>query len=205
MSAPGKFFVFDGIDGAGKTTQVRRLADRLRGLGREVITVQDPGSTALGRSVRELLLHRSDLNPDLTCEVFLLLGARAQTAAEIIRPNLAAGRVVISDRFVSATLAYQGFGSGFDIPTLQTLARVAVAGLEPDLTLVFDMDFDDARRRVGKARDRIEARDESYHRRVAEGFRELARRDPDRYHRIDASATEDAVAESVFRAVEPKL
>jgi dTMP kinase len=198
----GRLIVFDGIDGAGKTTQLRRLARRLRRAGVPVVAVRDPGATRIGNRIRRLLLDRRSAGMDVRCEVLLLLAARAQAAAEIIRPALAAGRVVLGDRFVSATVAYQGYGSGFPVDGIRTLAEIALDGLEPDLTLIFDIAPALARARLKRRPDRIEARDGGFHDKVSAGFRALVRSDPRRYHRIDASGTRDQVAAAVWKAVE---
>lgn len=200
------FLVFDGIDGAGKTTQLARLADRLRNMGRTVVTLRDPGGTPAGEAVRAILLERRDVPLHLRAEVLLVLAARAQSVEQVIRPALARGDVVLSDRYVPATWAYQGRGGGFDPDRLMTLAEIAIDGVRPDLTLIFDMDAAAARARRSAARgpaadDRIEARSPDYHARVAEGFREWLRREPDRTVRIDAAGPPDEVEAGVWAAV----
>jgi dTMP kinase len=208
----GKFIVFDGIDGTGKTTQLKRLARRLERQGRPVVTVRDPGGTQIGQRLRSILLDRPtgpdapDMDP--RCELFLLLASRAQTVSEIVRPALAEGKIVLSDRYVSATLAYQGFGGGLDLDTLRRMLDFAVDGLRPDVTLLFDMDLPKARARLagsGRPADRIESRGEAYFERVAEGFRALAKADPRAFHLIDADGDRDEVADDVWSAVEPLL
>lgn len=195
------FIVFDGIDGAGKTTQLARLAERLRKMGRPVTTVRDPGGTPVGEAVREILLNRKDLDTHPRCEVLLLLAARAQTVESLIRPALAAGSIVLSDRYTSSTLAYQGYGSGYDLAELRQLCDIAVGGLWPDKTLIFDMDESAARGRLNRPADRIESRGAEYLHRVAEGFRTLVRTEPGQYHRLEASGTPEEVERRVSAAI----
>lgn len=206
------FLVFDGIDGSGKTTQLERLAARLRGSGREVVTLRDPGGTELGQTVRRLLLTPVEPGrPDIAAraEVLLLLAGRAQSVAELIRPALARGAVVLGDRFHSATFAYQGWGAGAGDPAgLVAMSRWAAGGLEPDLTLVFELDLPAARRRLaasGRPADRFEIRGAEYFARVAEGFRRWPDVDAGRCVRIDAAPDPDTVEARVWEAVGPLL
>ena len=196
----GLFLSLDGIDGTGKSTQCRLLADWLRGRGHDVVACADPGGTALGDALRELLLHRgSDLT--LAGEAFLFMASRAQLVAEVIRPALAAGRTVVADRFLLANVVYQGHGGGLDVDLLWRMGRLATGGLEPDLTLVLDVPPDVARARGKAERDRLEGRPESYHARVRDGFLAEAARRPDAVRAIDASGDVASVRDQIRKEV----
>jgi dTMP kinase len=192
------FLSLDGLDGAGKSTQGRLLADWLRGQGHAVVTCVDPGGTAVGERIRELLLNR---DMTLACEAMLFMASRAQLVAEVIRPALDAEKVVVSDRFLLANVVYQGHAGGLDPAQIWSMGRFATGGLEPDLTLVLDMSPELARTRWKKAVDRVERRDEEYHRRVRDGFLVEARRSPERIRLIEASGSVEAVQEEIRKEV----
>ena len=193
------FFSLDGLDGAGKSTQCRLLAEWLRGRGFEVVECADPGGTEIGRLLRSLLLdHRREMT--MTCEAFLFMASRAQLMAEIIRPALDNGRAVVCDRFLLANVVYQGHAGGLDPELLWTMGRLSSDGMEPDLTFVLDLPIDEAlARRKGPA-DRVEIRDSSYHLRVRDGFRKEAERAPDRIVFIDASRGVEHVQQQIREA-----
>jgi len=188
----GLFLCLDGLDGSGKSTQCRLLADWLRAQGRTVTTCYEPGSTALGEQLRAIVLqHRHQIG--LAAEALLFMASRAQLVAEVIRPALAEGHTIVCDRFELSTIVYQGHAGGLDPHQLRDVGRLATGGLEPDLTLVLDLPVDLARARRNRPADRLESRDEAYHQRVREGFLAEARRRPDRIKVIDASAATDVV------------
>jgi dTMP kinase len=164
------FISIDGGDGTGKSTQIKLLCDWLVQQGREVVTCRDPGSTALGEAVRELLLHRHDLQIDRRSEMLLYMAARAQMVEEVIRPALAAGKTVVCDRFLLANVVYQGYGGGLDTATLWQVGRVATGGLTPDLTIVLDVPPEVAAARMARPLDRMELQGAAFHARVREGF-----------------------------------
>ena len=175
------FFSLDGIDGAGKSTQCRMLADWLRQQGHKVIECADPGGTEIGTTLRTLLLeHRGQMS--VACEALLFMASRAQLIAEIIRPALQAGIIVVSDRFFLANVVYQGYGGGLDPARLFDTALFGTEGLEPDLTFVLDLPPSSALTRRKERPDRLESRDASYHEKVCAGFRTEARRRPDARH-----------------------
>jgi dTMP kinase len=200
----GLFLSFDGLDGAGKSTQCRLLADWLRGRGLAVTTCSDPGGTEIGDILRGLLLDkRRDMT--LTCEALLFMASRAQLTAEIIRPALQAGDIVISDRFLLANVVYQGYAGGIDPEKLYELAMLATGGLEPDRTFVLDLPIEQAgSRRAGPA-DRVESRDTAFHARVQAGFRAEAGRRPDRILLLDATQPTAQVHARVCQEVERLL
>jgi dTMP kinase len=209
----GFFVVLDGPDGGGKTTQAATLVDWLRGRGRVVTSCRDPGGTALGDRVRSLLLERTSVAMGLRAEMLLYMASRAQLVEEVIRPALARGDVVVSDRFLLANIVYQGHAGGLGMAEVGRVGAAATGGLLPDLTILLDLPTSLARVRVGTSRDRIEDRPAAYHERVREGFRlaaENARNGTCGYYPgavalIDASAEPDVVAERIRSEVERAL
>lgn len=200
----GRFITLEGPEGAGKTVLARRLAEALQARGQTVLLTREPGGTPLGERVRALLLERSagDLAIDARADALLFNAARAQLVAEVIRPAVAAGTTVLCARFADSTLAYQGYGAGLPIDELRALARIATAGLEPDLTVLLDVDPEvGLRRKAPGARNRFEASfDLEFHRRVRAGFLELAREEPARWRVIDSTRHVDRVFEDVLAA-----
>jgi dTMP kinase len=198
---PGSLFIsLDGLDGTGKSTQCRLLAEWLRNRGYQVTECTDPGGTAVGNIIRDLLLnHRHEMN--FTCEAFLFMASRAQLMAEVIHPALQAGQVVIADRFLLANVVYQGHAGGIDPALLWQIGRLATGGLEPNLTLVLDLPVEVAlSRRKGPA-DRMESRDAAYQMRVREGFLAEAERRPECLRVIDASGSREEVHAQICREV----
>jgi dTMP kinase len=172
----GLFVSFEGIEGSGKTTQVARLAERLRGLGREVLVVREPGGTPLAEEARRLVLDPA-IRPGAAAELFLLLVARADLVERVVRPALERGVTVVADRFDLSTRAYQIAGRGMAEQRVLEANRMATGGLEPDLVVVLDLPLAVGRARQaagGKVRDRMELEDDAFHRRVAEAFRATA-------------------------------
>jgi dTMP kinase len=199
------FLSLDGIDGTGKSTQLRLLADWLRSLGRSVVACADPGGTAIGDALRSIVLdHRQEIS--LPCEALVFMASRAELVARVIRPALAASDIVISDRFLLANVVYQGYGGGLDVDELWRAGRLSTGGLQPELTLVLDLPIEAAAaRRAQQQPDRLERRDPAYHDRVRRGFLAEARQRPDRIRVIDAGAPPDIVQERIRAEVEPIL
>ncbi len=209
MTTPGLFVSLDGLDGTGKSTQCGLLADWLRHEGSEPIVCVDPGGTAVGKAIRDLLLeHRPAWGMSLPCEALLFMASRAQLVTELIRPALDAGRPVISDRFLLANVVYQGHAGGLDPQQLWAIGRFATGGLEPDLTLVLDLPPEAALTRRQRPPDRLESRDADYQARVREGFLTEARRQPGRIRVLDAGRPVEAVhrqiCEEVLRVMEAR-
>jgi dTMP kinase len=206
---PGFFLVLDGPDGGGKTTQAERLADWLRGRGFDVVTCRDPGGTALGNRLRAILMDRDTVPISIRAEMLLFMASRAQMVEEIIRPALASGHVVICDRFLLATIVYQGHAGGLDPAEVAAIGRSATGGLLPDLTIVLDVPPETARQRVGPARDRIEDRPAEYHERVRAGYIALTmppRRGKTRLYPAPISLVDaTADAETVFKLVQREV
>ena len=196
----GRFITFDGIDGAGKSTHSEPLAQRLRASGRRVVCSREPGGTALAEQLRELLLHQG---MDGVCETLLVFAARRDHLERVVAPALARGDVVLCDRFTDATFAYQGAGRGQDLGMLRTLERWVQDGLQPDLTLWFDIDPSLAAERLAKARasDRFEAEDLAFFERVRSGYAARMREAPARFVRIDSAVDKAAVQRQIDAAL----
>jgi dTMP kinase len=196
----GFFISLDGVDGAGKSTQCRLLADWLRGRGKSVVVCHDPGGTDLGQELRHLLLHFSG-KMALPTEALLFMASRAQLVAEVIRPALAAGQVVIVDRFLLANVVYQGHAGGLDPADLWSVGRFCTGGLEPDLTLVLDLPLDVSFARRKASADRMESRGAEYFAKVRAGFLAEAERRPERICVVDATASVEAVQERLRQEI----
>jgi dTMP kinase len=184
------FVTFEGIEGSGKSTHLRQLAGVLRDDGRDVVETREPGGTVLGQALRDLLLAPSTAPLEPTAELLLYCADRAQHVAEVIRPALAAGRIVLCDRFSDSTIAYQGYGRGLDLDLVRTLDARARGGLEPDLTFVLDCTPEAGLARVhtrSGAGDRFEQEALAFHQAVRHGFHALAAAAPARYRVIDST------------------
>jgi dTMP kinase len=196
--------VLEGVDGAGKSTQLGLLADALRARGREVVTAREPGGTALGERLRGVLLDRDSVGVGPAAEVLLFAAARAELVAEVIRPALDAGTWVVCDRFVDSSLAYQGVARGLGVDAVWDANRLAVEGCLPDLALVLDLEVAEAGVR-SRGDDRIEAEGDGFQEKVATGYRELATRFPERVVLVPAAGRVDEVHGAVMSKVEPLL
>jgi dTMP kinase len=203
MSA-GLFITFEGIDGSGKSTQLARAARYLADQGISIEVTREPGGTKIGETIREILISPENAEMDDTCEALLYMAARAQHVREKIAPAVGGGAVVLCDRFQEATFAYQGYGRGFDIKRIRELNSFATRGLNPDLTLIFDIRLECATRRMramGKAPDRLEQLSSEFFEKVRQGYLRQAEASPERMAVIDA---EDSV-ESVWNVVRGEL
>jgi dTMP kinase len=194
------FLSLDGLDGTGKSTQCRLLADWLRGRGWGVVVCADPGGTPLGDVIRGLLLGRQ-YALSLPCEALLFMASRAELTAEVIRPALEKGQAVVADRYLLANVVYQGHAGGLDPAALWQTGLLATGGLEPELTLVLDLPVEVALGRCRATKDRVESRDLAYHARVRDGFLIEARRQPDRIRVLDAGRPIAAVHAEICQEV----
>ena len=197
----GRFVVFDGPDGSGKTTQFCKFGDLARSRGLGVCEVREPGGTAISEQVRAILLDPENDDMSVRCEMMLYMASRAQLVAERIAPAQARGALVLADRFVSSTLAYQGAAGGMAIDDIRRVGEVAIGEHWPDLVVVFDVDANTARHRLNPLLDRMERKGAEYHRRVRQGYLDQAAADPDGYLVIDASGEEDEVFEVLCEAM----
>ena len=182
----GLFITFEGADGCGKTTQSKLVQEYLEQSGYEVVWTREPGAKGLGQKIRELLLHYDgDVAP--MCEAFLFLADRAQHIEHLIKPSVESGKIVICDRHTDSTIAYQGYGRGEDIKQLKYLNELATGSIKPDLTFVFDVTTDVAQQRVGDEKDRMESAGIEFHKKVRQGYLEIAKLEPERVKVIDAN------------------
>lgn len=209
-NGPGVFITFEGGEGAGKSTQLHALEFLLKACGQEVQVCREPGGTAVGETVRKMLLGSGQGVLDERAELLLFEAARAQLVSEVIAPALDAGKLVLCDRFTDSTLAYQGYGRGLDLGMVEVLNRFVTRGLEPDRTVLLELDF-----RTGLARarevggNRMEEAGEEFHRRVSEGFGQIARRFPRRIRTVrtcdDPARTCEDVIGAVSDLLDPQL
>lgn len=193
----GLFITFEGPDGCGKTTQMKLLAEYLEKKGEEVVLTREPGGKGLGEKVREILLNYDGEVSD-RCESFLFLADRAQNIDIIVNPAVKEGKIVLCDRHIDSTVAYQGYGRGLDIERINMLNNLATNGKKPDLTFVFDVDVETSMKRVGKEKDRMESAGIDFHNRVRQGYLELAKQEPNRIKVIDATKSIEEIHDEVI-------
>lgn len=196
----GLFITFEGTDGCGKTTQIERLKDYFEAQGRKVIMTREPGAKGLGTKLREILLNY-DGEVSSNCESFLFLADRAQHIDTLIKPAIERGEIVLCDRHIDSTVAYQGYGRRLDLDRIHMLNDIATSGMKPDITFVFDIDVETAQERVGKTKDRMESAGLEFFKRVRQGFLEIAKSEPKRVKVLDATQTRDAISEQVVEYV----
>jgi dTMP kinase len=203
----GVFISLEGIEGTGKTTQARMLAQRLTALGLHPVLTREPGGTEIGDKIRALLLEPDHREMAPMTELLLYAAARAQHLSEVIAPALRAGTVVITDRFSDSTTAYQGYGRGLDLSVLAALDAVATGGVRPDLTILFDLSVETGlmRNRGERKTASLEMEERDFHERVRRGFLEIAAADPERVRVVDASLTTEAVGERAWEHVAPRI
>lgn len=202
----GKFITFEGIDGSGKSTQLRLIANDLRFRGFSVLTTQEPGGTPLGRRLRETFLE-TDENVDPLAELLLFAADRAQHVNFLIKPALAEGKIVVSDRYADATHAYQGAGRGFPQNTIKQVIKLATDGLKPDLTLFFDLPVETAllrtnvRSEAGEQKNRMDKEKADFYERVRASYLELAAKESKRFRVIDASRSVEEIHAEVLETL----
>jgi len=202
------FITFEGPDGSGKTTQARLLAERLREQRYEVVLTREPGGSDIGDQIRAVLHDLRNTAMDARTEILLYSASRAQHVAQLIRPALAAGKIVISDRYADSTLAYQGYGRELDLETLRTVTAFATGGLVPDLTLYLDIPPQEGlqRRRLGGDEwNRLDAEALEFHQRVRAGFLQLVRLEPERWVVIDSTHSIEEVQAEIKALVQARL
>ena len=209
----GKFITFEGPDGAGKTTQMKMLGDRLIREGMHVVYSREPGGTRISEEIRKILLDPTYGEMADRTEALLYAASRAQHVEEFIRPNVSAGKIVLCDRFADSTIAYQGAGRGIDCEVLAKLNNMATAGVIPDLTIILDIDPKDGITRIsekrvastGRDKDRIELEHLDFHERVRQGFLRIAVLEPNRCKVVDAVGERDIVHNRIFGLVKEVL
>jgi dTMP kinase len=201
----GRFIVFEGPDGSGKTTQFRRLITALQRAGIPVCEVREPGGTLVGGDIRRILLDPAHTAMSLRCEMLLYMASRAQLVEQVIRPAMGRGEAVIADRFFPSTLAYQGAAGGLPTDEIMAGASVALHGLRPDLILVFDVDEATAATRLNPLLDRMESKGREFHRKVRQGYLDQIAQSPEMYRRIDAGLAEDRVWTGVVAVLKQRF
>ena len=197
------FISFEGIEGSGKSTVMAAVERALRAEGHEVVVTREPGGTPAGDAAREILLHKRDMAIAPLTELMLMNASRAQLVAEVIRPALARGAVILCDRYTHSSLAYQGYGRGIPLDVVRAVCDAATGGLTPDLTLVVDVSYETSRARLsdrGGEHDRMEREEEAFHRRIRQGYLEIANTD-ERVVRIDGERAPEAVADAALAAL----
>jgi dTMP kinase len=208
MATRGLFITFEGMDGSGKTTQMHRLAARLRGLGRKVLETAEPGGTPIGMKIRRILLDAANQELSPTTEVLLYFASRSQNVDEWIASALDRGEIVLADRFTDSSLVYQGCGRNLGVETIVALERIACRGLKPNLTLLVDIDAETSLARA-RARNlaqphcetRMDDQSIEFHRKVYEAYHALAAREPERVKVVDGRADADAIERQVWSIV----
>jgi dTMP kinase len=201
----GVFITFEGSEGCGKSTQAKMLYEYLRGLGRKVVFIREPGGSAIGEKIRAILLDKKNDGMSASCELLLYMAARAQVVAEVIKPLLDKGTIVICDRFLDSTVAYQGYGLGVDIKVIKRIGAYATQGVTPDLTILLEVALKKGLAHRAGIQDRIEQRPLRYHRAVRKGYQTMAAREPRRITIIkvasEKSITQRAIRAAVKRAI----
>lgn len=197
------FIVFEGPEGCGKSTQARLAGDALRQRGVGTVVTREPGGTSLGERLREILLKSTD-RIDLRTEILLYMASRAQMVDEVIRPAIDDGKIVLCERFLSSTIVYQGMAGGGNLDAIETIGSFTTDGIEPNLTIVIDIDAETGLNRAGTP-DRVESRGGNYHKKVREGFLTLARKKPERFALINGDQPVEDVHKQVMEAIDKKL
>ncbi len=200
----GLFITFEGADGCGKTTQINLLKDYLENKGYSVLLTREPGGKGLGEKIREILLNYDGIVAD-RCESFLFLADRAQNIEVIIKPAIEKGQIVLCDRHTDSSVAYQGYGRRLDIEQIKTLNNLATGGMQPDLTLVFDIDVETSMKRVGNEKDRMESSGKEFFNRVRNGYLELAKNEPNRMKVVDSTVSIDEIHQEVIKIIKQYL
>jgi len=201
----GKLITFEGSEGSGKSTQIAFLEKYLKDRNKKVICLREPGGVRISEAIREILLDEKNNNMTNECEMLLYMAARSQLVKEEILPALEGGNIVLCDRYLDSTIAYQGYGNGVNIDTIKKVGLFATFGIIPDLTLIFDIDIETGFTRIRRKKDRIEQREISYHQRVSCGYLELAKENPRRIKVIDAHKDKETIREIVINHVDEVL
>ena len=196
----GLFITFEGGDGCGKTTQIKLLDEYLKNKGYQTLITREPGSRGLGEKIREILLNY-DGEVSNVCESFLFLADRAQNVDCLIRPALSEGKIVICDRHIDSSVAYQGYGRGLDIERICKLNDIATSGLKPDLTIVLDVDVKTSLARVGSEKDRMESAGMEFFEKVRKGYLEISKKEPERVKVVDSTQTIEEIHKQILELV----
>lgn len=200
----GFFITLEGNDGAGKTTIANACVERLKALGHEVVYTREPGGSRIAERIRDLLLDPGNTDMDARTEAILYAAARRQHLVDIVAPALEQGKIVLCDRFLDSSLAYQGIGRGLGIEEVERLNRFAIDDFMPDRTIFLAIDNETAMARMGRRgeKNRLDQEDDAFHQRVREGYEKLVLRDPDRIVKIDASGSIEEVTDAAMKVIE---
>ena len=205
MTFKGKFITFEGSEGCGKSTQSKFLVDHLTAKGFSVKLVREPGGVVISEKVREILLDKKNTRMNKECETLLYMAARAQLVEEVLVPELSRGTILVCDRFLDSTVAYQGYGCGVPVEAIKAMGLFATKGIVPDLTFFLDLSTEEGLRRRGTERDRIELRCVEYHERVHDGYHRIAQDDPGRVVVIDGTRSKEENFMTIRTRVEKLL
>jgi len=197
------FITLEGPEGSGKSTQIKRLANRLEAMGYPVVTTREPGGTPIGDQIRHVLMRMENKELQPRTEILLFLAARAQLVEQVIKPALLDGKIILCDRYGDSTLAYQGYGHGLDLEQLRKMLDFATDHLKPDVTILLDLDVKTGlmRKKAEDEWNRLDAYEVLFHERVREGYLKLAHEEPERWQIVDASQGIDAVQEDLFQII----
>lgn len=201
----GVFITFEGSEGSGKSTQIAFIENYLKGQGRDVLLIREPGGVKISEAIRNLLLDVKNKEMNNECEVLLYMAARAQLVGEVILPALESGKIVLCDRFLDSTFVYQGYGHGMDLDLIKGIGSFAAQGVVPDLTVLFDIETEQGLLRAGQNKDRIEQRSLEYHRRVRAGYLKLAKEDSERFRVVRVDRNKEIIFEEVKAYIEEAL
>jgi dTMP kinase len=197
LKMKGKFITLEGSEGSGKSTQSALILEYLKAKNLPVMLLREPGGVRISEKIREILLDINNTGMGDEAETLLYMAARAQLVKEVLKPALEKGQIVICDRFLDSTIAYQGWGNGVDIKAIECIGEFAVAGIKPDLTLLFDIDTKQGLSRTNAEKDRIELRSLDYHNKVRQGYLDVAKKDPKRVKVISVDAPKEVIFERV--------
>jgi dTMP kinase len=198
----GKFITFEGSEGSGKSTQSQMVHDYLKAKKLPVMLLREPGGVKISEAIRNLLLDVKNTGMGDEAETLLYMAARAQLVKEVLKPALAEGKIVICDRFLDSTIAYQGYGNGVDVKMIKILGEFATTGIKPDLTLLFDIETEKGLSRTNATKDRIELRSLDYHRKVRQGYLAVAKAEPKRVKVISVDAGKEEIFERVKKIID---
>lgn len=201
----GKFITFEGSEGSGKSTQIELAQQYLESRGKDVLFIREPGGVQISEDIRDILLDTKTKDMSDECETLLYMAARAQLVKEVIIPSLNSGRIIMCDRFLDSTVAYQGYGNGVNIEKIKSIGEFVTQGFTPDLTFLFDLDVEEGFARIDRPKDRIEQRGLDYHNRVRKGYLEIAQNEGDRVKLIDARESKEEIQTIVRQHIDRLL
>ena len=189
----GKFITFEGSEGSGKSTQIELAQIYLESKKMDVLFLREPGGVKISEQIREILLDNNTVNMGSECETLLYMAARAQLVAEVVVPAIEQGTIILCDRFLDSTVAYQGYGNGINVDVIRDIGVFATRGIQPDLTFLFDLDVNEGFSRINRPKDRVENRSLDYHNRVRKGYLAIAQKEPERIKVIDARQSRETI------------